>query len=233
MTTTLLVVAQNEIQGMRAVMPQVAPHWCEQILVVDGRSTDGTAEYARAQGYDVHVQRQPGLRAAYREAWPLIRGDHVITFSPDGNSPPEYIPHLIDKISEGYDMVIGSRYVGGRRSDDDDALTAFGNWLFTSVINRLYGWHYTDAMTIYRIYRTELFYQLGLDQDRTYRPFERMYFTRLGVEPILSARAAKRRLRTADIACPEPPRIGGERKLQVVRWGLGYMTQVICERFTR
>jgi hypothetical protein len=53
------------------------------------------------------------------------------------------------------------------------------------------------------------------------------------VEPILSARAAKRRLRTADIACPEPPRIGGERKLQVVRWGLGYMTQVICERFRK
>ncbi len=56
-----------------------------------------------------------------------------------------------------------------------------------------------------------------------------MFFTRLGVEPILSARCAKRRLRTADIACPEPPRIGGERKLQVVRWGLGYMTQVVCD----
>ena len=44
MTTTLLVVAQNEIEGMRAIMPKVDPRWCEQILVVDGRSTDGTAE---------------------------------------------------------------------------------------------------------------------------------------------------------------------------------------------
>jgi hypothetical protein len=88
-------------------------------------------------------------------------------------------------------------------------------------------------MTIYRIYRRELFYALALDQDRTYRAFEQMYCTRLGVEPILSARVARRRLRTADIACPEPPRIGGERKLQVVRWGLGYMTQVICERFRK
>ena len=65
MTTTLLVVAQNEIVGMRAIMPKVDPRWCEQVLVVDGRSTDGTAEYARAMGYDVHVQREPGLRAAY------------------------------------------------------------------------------------------------------------------------------------------------------------------------
>ena len=97
MTTTLLVVAQNEIEGMRAIMPKIDPRWCDQILVVDGRSTDGTAEYARARGYDVHVQREPGLRAAYREAWPLVRGDWIITFSPDGNSPPEYIPQLIAK----------------------------------------------------------------------------------------------------------------------------------------
>ena len=48
-----------------------------------------------------------------------------------------------------------------------------------------------------------------------------MFFTRLGVEPILSARCAKRHLRTADIACPEPPRIGGERKLQVIARGWG------------
>ena len=233
MTTTLFVVAQNEIEGMRAIMPKIDPRWCDQILVVDGRSTDGTAEYARSMGYDVHVQREPGLRAAYREAWPLVRGEWVVTFSPDGNSPPEFIPQLIAKAAEGHDMVIASRYLGGAQSEDDDAVTAFGNWLFTSVINALYRWHYTDAMTIYRIYRKELFYALALDQDRTYQSFERMFFTRLGVEPILSARVANRRLRTADIACPEPPRIGGERKLQVIRWGLGYMTQVICERFRK
>lgn len=233
MTTTLLVVAQNEIQGMRAIMPRVQPEWCEQVLLLDGNSRDGTAQYARDRGYDVHVQQQPGLRAAYREAWPLIRGDYVITFSPDGNCPPEYIPRLIAKIREGFDMVIASRYFEGATSQDDDLVTAFGNWLFTGVINRLYRWHYSDAMTIYRIHRRELFYELGLDRDATYAPYERVFFTRLGVEPILSARSAKRKLRTADIACPEPPRIGGTRKLQVVRWGLGYMTQVICDRFTR
>jgi glycosyltransferase involved in cell wall biosynthesis len=232
MTTTLLVVAKNEEEGMRVIMPQVKPEWCQQILVVDGNSTDGTVEYAHSMGYEVYIQQERGLRAAYREAWPLIRSEYVITFSPDGNSPPEYIPKLIAKIQEGYDMVIGSRYFEDAKSSDDDVVTAFGNWLFTSVINLLHGGHYTDAMTIYRIYPTALFYKLGLDQDATYRPFERLFFTKIGVEPILSARAAKERLRYADIACPEPPRIGGERKLQIVRWGLAYMSQVIWERFT-
>jgi glycosyltransferase involved in cell wall biosynthesis len=232
MTTTLLVVAKNEEEGMRVIMPQVRPEWVDQVLVVDGQSTDGTVEYARSMGYDVHVQREKGLRAAYREAWPLIRGDYVITFSPDGNSPPEYIPQLIAKINEGYDMVIGSRYYGDATSEDDDMVTGFGNWLFTSTINLLHGGHYSDAMTIYRIYPTRLFYQLGLDRDDTYERFEKMYFTRIGVEPILSVRAAKAGLKTADIACPEPARIGGERKLQIVRWGLAYMTQVVWEKFT-
>ena len=232
MTTTLMVVAKNEEEGMRVIMPQVDTSWIDQVLVVDGQSTDGTVEYSRSMGYDVHIQQQKGLRAAYEEAWPHIKGDYVITFSPDGNSPPEYIPQLIAKINEGYDMVIGSRYYGDATSEDDDIFTGFGNWLFTNTINLLHNGHYTDAMTIYRIYRKELFYQLDLHKNDTYERFEKMYFTKIGVEPILSVRAAKAGLRTADIACPEPPRIGGERKLQIVRWGLAYMSQVIWEKFT-
>ncbi len=233
MNVTLLVPTLNEIVGMRAIMPLVRREWCSQILVVDGNSTDGTAEYAREQGYEVHVQKRPGLRSAYQEAWPLIRGDAVITFSPDGNSPPEFIPALIARFRDGCDMVIGSRYAPGAASEDDDFVTGFGNWLFTTVINRLFRARYTDAMTIYRIYPTRLFYDLGLDRDDTYLLYERVFHTRIGVEPILSARFAKAGLICADIPCPEPRRIGGERKLQIVRWGLAYMTQVVHERLRR
>jgi glycosyltransferase involved in cell wall biosynthesis len=232
MTTTLFVLTKNEIEGMKAIMPLVHKEWCDQILVVDGNSTDGTIEYARAMGYDVYLQQKPGLRAAYQESWPLIKSEYVITFSPDGNSPPEYIPKLIDKISEGYDMVIGSRYFQGLKSEDDDVLTSFGNWLFTTAINVLHKGKYSDAMTIYRIYRKNLFYELGLHEDATYSLYEKLFFTRIGVEPVLSVRCAKEGLKNADIACPEPPRIGGERKLQIIRWGLAYMTQVIFEKFT-
>ena len=232
MTTTLFVLTKNEIEGMKAIMPQVKKEWCDQILVVDGNSTDGTIEYARAMGYDVYLQKKPGLRAAYQESWPLIKGEYVITFSPDGNSPPEYIPALIDKIKEGYDMVIGSRFYRGLKSADDDVFTAFGNRLFTTVINVLHKGNYSDAMTIYRIYPKELFYRLGLHEDATYALYERMFFTRIGIEPVLSVRCAKEMLKCAEIACPEPPRIGGERKLQIVRWGLAYMTQVLFEKFS-
>jgi aspartokinase/homoserine dehydrogenase 1 len=98
------------------------------------------------------------------------------------------------------------------------------------TINILHGANYTDAMTIFRIYRTNLMQQLNLDDPRAYNT-EKWFFTRIGVEPLLSVRAAKAKLRIAEIPSDEPKRFTGERKLQVIRWGLAYMSQVIRERF--
>jgi glycosyltransferase involved in cell wall biosynthesis len=213
---------------MRVIMPQVKPDWCDQILVVDGKSTDGTVDYARAQGYDVYIQQRKGIRHAYIEAMPMVKGDVVITFSPDGNCMPEQIPELIAKMAEGYDMVVASRYFGGIKSEDDDAVTRFGNWVFTTSINTLHGGHYTDAMGIYRAWRTRLFWDLDLDKENGYAP-ERWFGTVIGCEPLLSIRAAKSRLKIGEIAGPEPARIAGERKLQIFRWGGAYMSQVLRE----
>ena len=105
-TSTLLIPTLNEIDGMKVIMPQIQRDWVDQILILDGGSTDGTIEYARDNGYEVYVQQQRGIRHAYVEALPLVRGEILITFSPDGNSLAEAIPPLLDKMEEGYDMVI-------------------------------------------------------------------------------------------------------------------------------
>jgi glycosyltransferase involved in cell wall biosynthesis len=230
-TSTLFVPTLNEIEGMKAIMPLVKREWVDQILVVDGGSTDGTVEYAREQGYDVVIQQKKGIRHAYIEAFPQIKGDIVVTFSPDGNSLPELIPELVRKVrDEGCDMVIASRYAPPARSTDDDVITGFGNWLFTRTINLLHGARYTDAMVILRAYPTRLFYELGLDREEAYLP-ERFLFTVIGIEPLLSVRAAKRRLKIEEIPGDEPPRIGGVRKLQIIRWGGAYMLQVLRELY--
>ena len=231
MKTTLLIPTLNEINGMKAIMPQIHREWCDQILILDGNSTDGTAEWARENGYEVYVQKQPGIRQAYMEVWPLIRGDVVITFSPDGNSVAELIPALIQKMREGYDMVIVSRYLPPAKSQDDSWLTGFGNWMFTTAINVLHGGHLTDAMVIYRAYKTDLVHTLDLDKDASHATPERLFNTRISWEPLLSVRALKRRLKVGEIPGEEPPRIGGEAKLQVWRWGAAYMFQVIREVF--
>ena len=229
MKTSLIVMTLNEIDGMRVIMPQIDRSWLDQIIIVDGGSTDGTIEWAQDNGFEVYVQKQSGPRRAYPEVWPLIRGDVVITFSPDGNSLPEAIPELIAKMNEGYDMVIASRYLGDAKSDDDSALTGFGNWLFTKTVNWLHGGHYTDAMVIYRAFRKNMIQELDLDHEDAYALVERLFWTEIGWEPLMSVRAAKARLKIGEIPADEPPRIGGERKLQIVRWALAYYLQFIRE----
>jgi glycosyltransferase involved in cell wall biosynthesis len=229
-TTTLFMPVLNEIEGLKAILPSIRREWCDQILVVDGGSRDGSLEYAREQGCETYLQRRRGIRFAYMEAWPLIRGDIVVTFSPDGNCPPEAIPKLITAMSAGHDMVIASRYLGDAHSEDDDLLTAFGNRLFTGLINRLHGGHYTDAMGIFRAYKSSLFSGLALDREESYAP-EKLAFTVIGIEPLLSIRCAKRRLSVSEIPVSEPPRIGGDRKLQVVRWGSAYLLQTFRELY--
>jgi len=227
---TLFVPTLNEEEGMRLIMPRVRPDWVDQVLVVDGGSRDGTVAYARERGYDVVVQRRRGLRHAYTEGLPSARGDVIITFSPDGNCIPEDIPKLTARLDEGCDMVIASRYIGGMRSEDDDWLTRLGNSFFRRLISTLHGGSLVDPMTIYRAWWKPLFYHLDLDRDRSYFQ-ERWFNTVMGVEQLMTVRALKAGLQIAEIPSPEPARIAGVRKLQVIRWGLAYATQIVMERF--
>ncbi len=231
MKFTLVACTLNEIDGMRFVMPQIKREWLDQIIILDGGSKDGTIEYAKEQGYTVYVQKRKGIRRAYEEVWPMIEGDVVITFSPDGNCVSSLIPALIEKMKKGFDMVIVSRYLPPAVSTDDDLLTAFGNKMFTGMINLLHRGHYTDSMGIYRAYKKELPHKLRLMGEAPYEPMESWLGTVSSWEPLLSIRAAKYGLRCAEIAGDEPARVGGVRKLQIIKWGLTYMSQTVREFF--
>ncbi|MEW6679489.1 MAG: glycosyltransferase family 2 protein [bacterium] len=231
MKFALVIPTLNEIEGMRKIMPRIKKEWVDEIIIVDGGSTDGTVEYAKENGYSVFIQKKKGIRNAYIEPLEYITQDVVIPFSPDGNSIPELIPPLVEKMKEGYDMVVVSRYLGNAKSYDDDIITAFGNWMFTSLINLIYRAKYTDIMVIFRAWKKEIFKELDLDKEETYRTEERLFHTIVGVEPLLSIRAAKRKLKVAEIPGDEPPRMGGERKLQIFQWGAAYLFEIFREIF--
>ncbi len=217
MKITLFVPTLNEIEGMKAVMPRVKREWVDEILVLDGNSTDGTIEYARAQGYRVVMQKSKGITNAYREGLQVAEGDMIVAFSPDGNSLPEAIPALIQKMKEGYDMVIGSRYLNGAKSEDDDPVTAFGNWMFTAMINICFGGHYTDSLVMLRAFKRDIVNKLHIDVPRA------------GMEPILSIRCAKEKLKVAEISASEPKRIGGIRKMNPLLNGMDILRLIFAE----
>lgn len=221
MKTTLLIPTLNEIDGMRSMLPKIKREWVDQIIVVDGGSTDGTVEYARDNNCFVLIQKTKGLFNAYREALEHATGDVIIIFTPDGNTVPELIPALIEKSSQGFDMVIVSRYLSGAKSYDDDLVTAFGNWMFTRMINLCFGGHYTDTLVGFRAWKKELF---KLTKGRT---------DIKSWEPFSAIKCAKLKLKVAEIPGDEPKRIGGSRKLRPFFNGIEVLEMIVSELFSR
>ncbi|BAH73441.1 glycosyltransferase family 2 protein [Solidesulfovibrio magneticus] len=225
MTVTILALTLNEIVGVKAILPQIDPAWYNQLIVVDGGSTDGTIEWCRENGYEVYVQKRKGIRFAYLEVMSHITGDVILTLSPDGNCEPTVIPLILEKMTHGYDLVIGSRYLDDATSSDDDLVTGFGNWLFTRTVNLLHHASYTDCMVIYRAFTKQLVYDLQLEQEDCYLLPEKLFKTVISWEPLMAVRAAKAKMKICEVAAGEPERLGGERKLQIFRWGAAYYFQ--------
>ena len=150
---TIIVLTMNEIEGMKWFMPRLKKEWYDELIIMDGSSIDGTVEYCKEHGYPIFTQSGRGLTNAYDEAFRRSTKDIIVTITPDGNSIPELIPQLVEKIREGYDMVIASRYLSPAKSYDDDIFTGFGNSMFTTIINLLFRTHYNDTLVGFRAYR--------------------------------------------------------------------------------
>lgn len=231
MKVTLLLATLNEIDGMRAVMPRIKRDWYDQLIVIDGGSTDGTLEYCRQHGLFVTLQEGKGIRTALDQGFHLAEGDVIITFTPDGNSIPELIPDVVAKMREGFDLVIVSRYLDGAKSQDDSLLSGAGNRVFTLLINLLFGSKYTDSLIGFRALKAETIRKIGLASGPVNR-FERNFYKHTSWDFLSSVRCAKYKMKVAEIPGDEPPRIGGVEKVSKTKVGLVLLVQLFLERFS-
>lgn len=217
MSTAIIILTLDEIDGVRKIMPRIKKEWAEEIVFVDGGSTDGTIEEAKRLGYKVIHQHNRGEGNACRIGLGKTESDYIMFFSPDGNDLPEDIPKLIQKAKEGHDIVHISRF--GKKSVNEDAnwFEYFGNNMFTFLVNVFFGGHLTDALNGFRIIKRDV--MLDLNTDAQY----------LNIEQQICIRALKKNIPIYEIDGREPQRIGGKRKMRPLIVGAQLSYQIIKE----
>jgi len=198
---TLVLLNYNELEGLTALHDRLPFDQIEEVFAVDPGSTDGSVEFMKKKGITVIHQSIRGRGEAFRIGVREAKYPHVIFFSPDGNEDPADIVKLARALEEGYDMAIASRFMNESRADDANELIkhrSFGNQMFTSFANLLFGGHLTDSINGFRAVKRDKFLALKPDAHG------------FGIEFQLSIRAMKLKHRIKEIPTAEGDRIGGK-----------------------
>ncbi len=115
-----------------------------QILIIDS-STDDTAQIARSKGAEVVCVPKRGLGRAYIDSLPYIRGRYVIMGDADLTYDFREIVPFVEKLKEGCEFVMGSRYLGYIEPGAMPPLHRyFGTPLTTWILNTMFGTKYSD-----------------------------------------------------------------------------------------
>ncbi|PIS23120.1 hypothetical protein COT49_01820 [candidate division WWE3 bacterium CG08_land_8_20_14_0_20_40_13] len=155
----------STIDGIQKVLPQIKNHTFD-ILVVDDNSPDGTAEVIKQ-----YIKKYPniyllsgqkkGLGAAYvrgfKHAMTKMSADVVFEMDADGQHDPTYLPKFMAEIDNGYDYVIGARYIPGGSVPKEWGIHRKIVSYFGSIFARVVLWmpQLTDFTTGYRATRVK------------------------------------------------------------------------------
>lgn len=154
----IIIPAYNEALNIERVVNDLLEHYSmyDYVIVNDG-STDDTADICGRRGFhiiDLPINLglagafQTGLKYAYRKGY-----RYAIQFDGDGQHRPEYIGLMREKMAEGYDIVIGSRFVSVKKPN---TLRMLGSRLLSQAIRMTTGIRVTDPTSGMRLFNEKM-----------------------------------------------------------------------------
>jgi dolichol-phosphate mannosyltransferase len=215
---SVVVPTLNEEATLGAVLDDVAPY-ADELIVVDGRSTDRTAEVARARGVRVVEDDGRGKGAAVCLALSLAAHPIVVFVDADGSHEARDIPSLVAPIRRGQaDVVIGSRMTGGSDelfSTASEFVRLTGSMLINLAINYRWNVRLSDTQNGFRAVAREPIAALGMTERGT------------TIEQEMVMKALRTGLRVMNVPSHEYMRRGGVSKIDVKRVWLRYVLNVL------
>ncbi len=198
----VIIPTLNEAAAIAQVVGEVPRDIVDQVIVVDGGSTDRTVELARAAGAEVVVQLQRGYGNACRAGVEAARDADVLVFlDGDGSFDPAEIRLLVAPMHAGEaDLVLGSSELGGISANAMPPQQRFGNRLVAWLLHRLYGLQITDVGPFRAIRRSTL--ELLDMREPTY-----------GWPTEMIVKAARRKIPMVEVPTRCGARIGGTSKI--------------------
>jgi len=152
---SIVLPCLNEAENLEALLPKLKRlQPGAEILVVNDGSTDNSA--AICQQHDIRVVSHPtplGNGAAIKTGARHAKGEIIVFMDSDGQHAPEDIQRLLDKLNQGYDMVVGARESHTHASKK----RLIGNTIFNKLASFMTGQKIEDLTSGFRAVRAKHF----------------------------------------------------------------------------
>jgi hypothetical protein len=216
-TVSLVIPAMNEAKNIAWVLLGI-PDYVDEVVLVDGNSTDETCSVARSIRPEIIFVEDPGggKGAALRAGFERSSSDYIVMMDADGSMDPGEIERYVAMLDCGFELVKGSRFMTGAGSTDITFLRNFGNASLLLLTNRLFGVRLTDLCYGFCAFRRDRLDDMHLGTDG----FE--------IETEITVQALNSRLRVCEVPSMEAPRGHGVSNLNTFRDGLRVLRLIIA-----